>query len=103
MNTWHEIWNKRTANIEILSLKEIKQVFAELKRANGFDVINGGLSINSLISQYEDIKQNFSECFKDKDFSKVKSIYELGCGSGANLFLFQQENKIVGGGIFQLI
>ncbi len=103
MSTWLEIWNKRTADSEILSSNEIRKIFAELKRANGFDVINGGLSINALINQYEDIKQNFSLYFKDKDFSKIKSIYEIGCGSGANLFLFQQENKIVGGGIIQAV
>ena len=103
MNNWLDIWNKRTVDSEILLSNEIKKIFAELKRANGFDVINGGLSINALINQYKDIKQNFSLSFNDKDFANIKSVYEIGWGSGANLLLFQKEGKNVGGGgIFQM-
>lgn len=98
-NNWKEIWNKR--NISNFSGKnDIWEMHMELKRINGFDVLNGGLTKDALQYQYEQIKKNLSLHFDDQKFSHIKSIYEIGCGNGANLYLFENEflqNGKVGG------
>lgn len=94
---WKEIWEKRDFNYEILNTNDDNLIFQELKRANGFDVVNGGLTINALLRQHELIKNNFAKAFKYNDFGNVKSIYEVGCGCGGNLYLFNREGLRVGG------
>lgn len=95
--TWKEIWNKRSFNFEILKTKDNNLIFQELKRTNSFDIINGGLTISELLKQYNQIKENFAQAFNDKIFNNIKSIYEVGCGSGANLYLFNKHGLNVGG------
>ena len=97
MNKWQEIWNKRDFNFNILQTNDKYLIFKELKRANGFDVINDGLTIEALLKQYNQIKANFAKALPGNNFNNAKSIYEVGCGSGANLFLFNKEGLKVGG------
>ena len=97
VNNWEKIWNKRTFDFDVLKTNDDEKIFKELKRANGFDVVNDGLSYLSLIGQHNEIKANFAEAFEDKDFSRIKSIYEVGCGSGGNLYLFNKAGLKVGG------
>ena len=47
-----------------------------------------------------DMKNNITKYF-DKKNENLKSVYEIGCGAGANLYMFEQEGIIVGGGITQ--
>ena len=93
---WKAIWEKREPDSSsITDLNDAKNVFMELKRLDGFDVVNGGLSYDALMEQYEETKKNL---FVNEDsFYKDKSIFEVGCGSGANLYLFEQDNYKVGG------
>ena len=94
---WREIWNKRNFNFEILKTKDKELIFRELKRADGFDVVHKGLSVASLIKQFEDTKNQFANAFEDRDFSHANSLYEVGCGAGANLYMFEQLGLKVGG------
>ena len=55
-NKWHEIWEKRSANLTGIDKADYQAVFAELKRINGFDITDGGIPIKALIEQYEDTK-----------------------------------------------
>ncbi len=91
MHNWKYIWQNRSVDDAIYTLKNNKKIFEELKKINGFDVIDNGLSYEALIEQFDNIKSriNTSEC--------EKSIFEVGCGSGANLFLFKNSGFKVGG------
>ena len=96
-NNWKSIWNKRDFDLDVLKTNDYLKIFKELKRASGFDMSGSSLSISSFLTQFEDIKKNFAECFKDNNFGNIKSIFEVGCGCGANLYLFQKEGLKVGG------
>lgn len=94
VNAWKELWGKRSADIVHCQNSE-KALFLELKRSNGFDVVGDGLSYEALLEQYEKTKEalfaglgkNIHEC----------SVYEVGCGSGANLYLFERDGMVCGG------
>lgn len=92
-NNWKSIWEKRSLNEEAFDSDDVNKLFLELKRADGFDVGGGELSEEALLRQYEDIKQRLI-----KDAPKpVKSVYEFGCGAGANLLLFERDGFTCGG------
>lgn len=88
---WQQIWNQRTFDFNVLKTGDEKSIFQELKRANGFDVVNGGLSYAALLEQHDQIEANLAQ------FNSLQSIYEIGCGAGANLYLFNRKGKVVGG------
>ena len=92
-NNWKNIWEKRQLNEEAFKSDDINKLFLELKRADGFDVGGGELSEEALLRQYEDIKQRL---FKGAP-NPIKSVYEVGCGSGANLLLFEHDGFTCGG------
>lgn len=91
---WKEIWQSRSLS-ELDNINtDFNEMYTLLKKANGFDVVDGGLSIESLLTQYEKIKWNLSEYFNEE---YLYSVYEVGCGSGANLMLFAKEGHKCGG------
>lgn len=86
---------KREVDKQILGFQNKKEVLMELKRALGFDITEEGLNPEALLSQYEMIKRNLSQCGNDS--LELSSVYEVGFGCGANLFMFEQDG-IQGGG-----
>ncbi len=90
MSNWKKIWDGKRAEEQVLLSGDAKSVLLELKRCNGFDV-DGELTYEAFYEQYEEIRDNLQ---KNR---QIKSVYEVGCGSGANLYLFEQENYAVGG------
>lgn len=90
MNRWQEIWDKRSARLADIDRADKRAMFLELKRLNGFDVTGGGISYESFLQQYEKIKAVLH-------LPEGGSVFEVGCGAGANLWLFQQEGFFVGG------
>ena len=54
-NEWKTIWGKRTADEKILKTEDKKQIFLELKRSNGFDVLEDGLTYEALEEQKNEI------------------------------------------------
>lgn len=94
-NDWKKIWGKRFVNNEILQSKDEKKIFLELKRSNGFDVL-GECKYECWIDQYLQMK---SELIYRRYGQKesIKSIYEVGCGSGASLYLFEKDGLQCGG------
>ena len=89
-NKWQEIWEKRSANMADMDNNDYQAVFAELKRINGFDITDGGIPLNALLKQYEDTK-------KKLNLSQGQSVFEVGCGCGANLYMFLHDGIQVGG------
>ena len=57
MNKWKEIWNTREADFSLLQEYDPKQIFLELKRIDGFDVAEEGISFDSFWYQYQEVKQ----------------------------------------------
>ena len=88
-NQWHTIWNRRQPSKEAL-LGDWQEIFLELKRINGFDVMEGGIPLASLLAQSARIKELLH-------LSAGQSVYDVGCGAGANLYLLAREGLAVGG------
>ena len=89
---WKEIWEKRTDNFDNIDMSDPKAVFLELKRIDGFDVVGDGIGYDALIKQNADILTNLT-----RNGKTVKSIFDVGCGCGANLYLFRREGLEIGG------
>ena len=97
VNRWREIWEGRSVSEEKLGGKGKEEIFCELKRLSGFDVVDGAMDYDSFYGQYFDTKDKLINETEKRTGVKVKSIYEVGCGSGANLYLFSEDGYIVGG------
>ena len=89
MNDWKRIWESRKDNLANVDRENYREVFAELKRIDGFD-LNGGVSVDSQIRQHENLKAALN-------LSAGETVFEVGCGSGANLYLFARNGFEVGG------
>lgn len=90
-NKWKDIWERRTDNFSTIDMTDKNSVFLELKRINGFDVIEGGIPYPALIKQHEDIIGRLSRG------NKLESIFEVGCGCGANIYLLWKDGCRIGG------
>ena len=87
MTNWYEIWNARNIPSPNL-LKDIS--LQELLKADGFDSTTN--KINS-----ENWEQYIRFISKKLDLTPSDSIFEIGCGSGAFLYLWYKEGHRVGG------
>lgn len=99
MNTkWRDIWEKRVADENELRCGDVKRVFLELKRVAGWDATGDMhmLAYEQFYNQYVEIKNELEFCASLKS-RPIKSVYEVGCGCGANLYLFQQDGIEIGG------
>lgn len=94
-NNWKGLWAGRSADEAVLHSGDARQIFLELKRSNGFDVVEGGIPYESLLNQYRQMKQRLSRPLPEG--TGLQSVYEVGCGSGANLFLFENDGLCTGG------
>ncbi len=90
MSDWKRIWDEKRAETQILLNGDAEAVLLELKRSNGFDV-DGELTFEAFYEQYEEIRDHLQKN------GQIRSVYEIGCGSGANLYLFERENYVCGG------
>lgn len=85
MNRWKEIWNKRDNTIE--QGGDVFDTYVRLKKADGFDVQLQEGYYEGLYAQWDDMR-----AFMDKVLGRtVESVYEVGCGAGSNLYLFQKK------------
>lgn len=92
MSKWKFVWNRHSADSNIIENGTDKEIFLELKRAIGNDVIGGGIIYDGLIDEYVKLKARLC-----KKSCKLTSVYEVGCGSGANLWLFEKDGIKTGG------
>ena len=88
-NKWKEIWNRRRPVTGGLT-GDWEHVYLELKRLNGYDVMGGGVPLDSFLNFHAGLIELL-------DLTPGKSVYEVGCGAGANMYLMQREGMIVGG------
>lgn len=93
-NEWKSLWNKRHGELDKMGeAADNRKIFLELKRSNGFDVVNE-LTYDALYGQYAETKKNLCP---PRLQGGIRSVYEVGCGAGANLFLFEEEQIRTGG------
>lgn len=95
-NRWKEVWGGHVADEDILQSKDEERILVELKRSSGFDVFGESVRYEWWVDNYQKIKQ---ELFYAGNGEKrqIKSVYEVGCGSGANLYLFEKDGIRCGG------
>lgn len=94
-NNWKQLWSERSAQETVLRQGTPEEIFMELKRTNGFDVVKGGISYESFLKQHQQMREYLSRHLPDG--AALQSVYEVGCGSGANLFLLEQDGITCGG------
>lgn len=63
----------------------------ELKRIVGWDFKNTPIAVDEFKKEYDYLKENL--CLSDIS----DSVFEVGCGSGANLYFFKKDSFKVGG------
>lgn len=95
---WHEVWEKRNADETELNCGDMKRVFLELKRIAGWDATGEMLGFEQFYKQYVETKNEleFSAALQKRP---IESIFEVGCGCGANLYLFQKWGELKVGGV----
>lgn len=69
---------------------DTRETFLELKRCDGFDVLEGGVPYESFLQQYHDMLDHLR-------ISAPASAFEVGCGAGANLYLLWKDGFTIGG------
>lgn len=88
-NKWREIWNRRKPVTGGLT-GDWEHIYLELKRLNGYDIMEGGISLDAWLELDAEIQQRLHLTHGDR-------VFEVGCGAGANLYLLQRAGIIVGG------
>jgi len=92
-DNWSKIWNGKQADEQLLN-RDFETVFMELKRLTGNDTTGGnGVTFDGFKDQYFRIKKYLR---MDMAESKGPSIFEVGCGSGPFLLMFQKDGFRVG-------
>lgn len=90
MNRWQEIWNKQRGGVEGIDRTDKRAMLMTLKTINGFDIIKAGIPYEAFLDKYDATKEALA-------LPEGGSVFEVGCGAGANLWLFQQDGFRVGG------
>lgn len=90
---WEQIWNQRKEYREDLEALSRQEMVLYLKELDGFDSVKekAGLTYEAIVKQYE--KTKF--CLAPRN--EMSSLYEVGCGCGANLYLFEHDGIQTGG------
>lgn len=89
-NKWKSIWDKKRSDKLDLNRNEF-DIFCDLKKADGFDV-----SVHDEQNYFQAFYHEWLEMYQlVNEFTKneLHSVYEVGCGSGVNLYLFQNRIK----------
>ncbi|MBR0062343.1 MAG: class I SAM-dependent methyltransferase, partial [Selenomonadaceae bacterium] len=93
-NHWQELWNNRKINFDELSTEDEEQLILELKRIVGWDFHDkkNSVAFDEFRKEYNYIKENLGLSGKNSG-----TVFEVGCGSGANLYFFKEDGFKVGG------
>ena len=86
---WKNIWEKRNIiNIDTINSTDV--ILDKLIKADGFDGGTGNIELDSW-------KEYIMHLSKTINLSTSDSLFEVGCGGGAFLYLFFQNEHKVGG------
>lgn len=95
VSNWRKIWAEKEADENQLNSTNMETVFMELKRLTGNDTTGKGVAYEAFWEQYQKLKKEIS--FSISDDFLIKTVFEVGCGSGPFLMLFEYDNIGVGG------
>ncbi len=90
-NKWLQIWNSKKIVSSAYDGNEYER-FCELKKANGFDVAVE--DEDAYFRAFYNGWLKFFDRMNELTEGKTNSVYEVGCGSGVNLFMLK--NRIPG-------
>lgn len=82
-NKWDQIWKNRSTDIK--ETQTVFETFCELKRMDGFDTQDIEGYYEAFYEQWKDMADRIAAYCGD-----IESVYEVGCGSGVNLYLFRE-------------
>ena len=88
MNQWDRIWKNK--NVEIAAVEDKFKMFCNLKKADGFDT-------QEIPDYFEGFWQSWFEMADTIERicdGTLNSVYEVGCGSGVNLYMFSNMKNI---------
>ena len=85
-NNWQKIWDKRATNFDDLAKLNKNQLIFELKRLDGFD-ISSTITAQAFIEEVEETKKYLELQ------GEIKSVFEVGCGCGVNLYMYKNITK----------
>ncbi|MCM1287792.1 MAG: class I SAM-dependent methyltransferase [Clostridium sp.] len=88
MNHWDKIWKNRET--KLANTDDVFQMFCNLKKANGFDTQDVDNYFESFYEEWLERTRFIKELCK----KPLTSVYEVGCGSGVNLYMFRQLENI---------
>lgn len=93
-NYWKDIWNNK-GNIVIDDNIDEYQCYKLLKRANGYDVeVNDEHEYySSFYNEWINVYNNIQKITQNG----IKSVFEVGCGSGVNLYMYKNRGIQVAG------
>ena len=83
-NHWQELWNNRKINLDELAAEDESRLILELKRIVGWDFRGQKvpIGVEEFRKEYDYLKHNLGLTVK----ADLASVFEVGCGSGANLY-----------------
>ena len=80
MNNWKKIWENRKDNLDNVDKENYREVFAELKKIDGFD-INGGAGDDSISNNYGDYSTIDGGAGNDSILNDSSDV-SISCGAG---------------------
>lgn len=95
LNKWTEIWSRKPVIKDYENETGEFEKFVKLKKANGFDVAidNEEMYFKAFYEEW----MGFYDRIQNLCGNGLENVYEVGCGSGVNLYMFENRN-VVGGG-----
>ncbi len=91
---WKDIWNRRDTDMSsVEDTADELTVYSRLKKMDGFDVAVGDQQ--AYYSSFYHSALNLWQHMQEE--MEIQSVYEIGCGSGANLYLLKNRGIKVGG------
>ena len=90
-NNWQKIWDNKKSQLDEINANDEQKIIFELKRLAGWDGFGTGASI-----AFSEIKKEY-EYLRDNLKTGGGTVFELGCGSGSNLYFFHKDGFKIGG------
>ena len=91
MNNWKQIWDSRKDTLNNVDTNDFRALLMELMRINGYD---SAKLTATLVESFIYRQEKLSATLK---LSAGQTVFEVGCGAGANLYLFARDGYTVGG------
>lgn len=92
-NDWKIVWNRHKSHFDSFEGLTDEQIVLELKSVDGFDVGTSTITYKAFLKEID----KFIEHLNRGSIEGVQSIFEVGCGSGANLYMFKKYGFKIGG------